>query len=127
MTKTAFGIRVPRSSCCSSGAGITRILFVVLGWLVLQLAGAAAFAQSADRGHLLYTTHCVECHTTRMHWREQRLARDMPSLRAQVARWQAAANLQWSESDIEAVAQHLNSTIYRFPVTQARKAPAPGR
>lgn len=95
--------------------------------LVLLFASAAAGAQPADRGELLYTTHCVECHTTRMHWRDKRLARDMPSLRAQVVRWQAAANLQWSDADIDAVARHLNRSIYRFPVDQAHAAAMPGR
>lgn len=85
------------------------------------LASMAAQAQpAANRGQLLYTTHCVECHTTQMHWRAQRLARDMDGLRAQVRRWQGEARLQWSDEDIDAVARHLNDTIYQFPRPQAR-------
>lgn len=92
--------------------------------LLLALAGAAsAHAQGASpgRGQLLYSTHCVECHTTQMHWREQRLARDWGSLKEQVRRFQGIARLGWSEDDIDAVARHLNDTIYRFPHSQASR------
>ncbi len=56
-----------------------------------------------------------------MHWRQQSLARDWESLKGQVRRFQGIARLQWSEEDIEAVARHLNETIYRFPQSQARR------
>ncbi|HEY0823784.1 MAG TPA: cytochrome c [Ramlibacter sp.] len=92
---------------------------------ILALAAAAAQAQpqggASGRGQLLYSTHCVECHTTQMHWREQRLARDWNTLKAQVRRFQGVARLGWTEEDIEAVARHLNETIYRFPQSQARR------
>jgi hypothetical protein len=58
-----------------------------------------------------------------MHWREQRLARDWDSLREQVTRWQGTARLQWSADDIDAVTRHLNDTVYRFPRSQALRAP----
>jgi mono/diheme cytochrome c family protein len=87
------------------------------------LAPAHAHAQTAapSRGALLYNTHCIECHSTQMHWREQRLARDWHSLKAQVRRFQGVAGLAWNEEDIDAVARHLNDTIYRYPETQARR------
>lgn len=84
---------------------------------------AAAYAQSASpptRGALLYSTHCIECHSTQMHWRAQRQARDWDSLKAQVRRWQATADLRWTEADITDVARHLNDTIYQFPQPQER-------
>ncbi|WP_236589641.1 c-type cytochrome [Ramlibacter aurantiacus] len=68
-----------------------------------------------SRGELLYDNHCIECHSTQMHWRDQRLATDWSSLKAQVRRWQATAHLGWSEEDIDAVTRHLNETIYRYP------------
>ncbi|WP_199236551.1 cytochrome C [Ramlibacter sp. WS9] len=82
--------------------------------LACSTAAQAQPATSPTRGELLYNNHCIECHTTQMHWRERRQARDWPSLRAQVERWQAAAGLQWSEADITEVARHLDNTIYRF-------------
>lgn len=96
-------------------------------FLSLVLAVAAPLhAQPAapSRGELLYATHCVECHTQQVHWRDQRLAHDWNSLRAQVRRWQDAAGLQWTDEDIDAVARHLNDTFYKFPpaAAQARAA-----
>lgn len=92
---------------------------VILATLVT--GAATAFAARAappapTRGELLYTTHCIACHDTQMHWRERRLATDWASLRAQVRRWQGAAHLGWSDDDILEVARHLNDRIYRFPV-----------
>lgn len=85
-------------------------------------------AQSAEpsRGQLLYQTHCIACHNSQMHWRDQRLVRDWPGLLAQVRGWQARANLEWSDADITEVARHLNDSIYRLerPVAQApQRAP----
>jgi mono/diheme cytochrome c family protein len=80
-----------------------------------------AQAPAPSRGELLYNTHCIACHSTQMHWREQRLARDWPSLKAQVRRFQGVAGLAWSDEDIAAVTRHLNDTIYRFPETQAQR------
>jgi mono/diheme cytochrome c family protein len=83
-------------------------------------AGARAQPASAPRGQLLYETHCIACHSTQMHWRDQRLVTDWPGLLAQVRRWQATAHLAWSDDDIEAVAQHLNDRIYRLPRPERR-------
>ena len=81
-------------------------------------ASPGAWAQS--RGELLYGTHCITCHNTQMHWRDKRLATDWTSLKAQVRRWQGAAQLGWSEDDILEVTRHLNDRIYRFPETKEK-------
>jgi mono/diheme cytochrome c family protein len=97
--------------------------------LAMTLAGAAALAQTpagpagagtampSSRGQALYTTHCIACHNTQVHWRDAKLARDWPSLKAQVSRWQASAALAWSEADVVEVARYLNDSIYRYPQT----------
>lgn len=100
--------------------------------VAVGLAAALAVAQAQTaapptRGQLLYTTHCIECHNTQMHWRDQRQAVDWPSLKAQVRQWQARAFLNWSEADIVEVARHLNSTIYRFAQTGDQVGQARGR
>jgi mono/diheme cytochrome c family protein len=81
------------------------------------VAGSLAAQPAVSRGQLLYTTHCIECHNSQMHWRDRKLATDWPSLKAQVRHWQALAFLNWSEADIVEVARHLNDTIYGYPVT----------
>lgn len=85
---------------------------------VLAAACSGTGAQTATRGELLYTTHCIACHTAKMHWRDKRQATDWESLKAQVRRWQATAGLRWSEGDIAEVARHLNDTIYHYPRTR---------
>lgn len=86
------------------------------GMLVGALALAAP-AQAESRGELLYATHCIGCHTTQVHWRDQKLATDWSSLKGQVRRWQAANSLGWTESDVLDVTRYLNEGYYRFAQT----------
>ena len=95
------------------------------------LAGAAAWtagAHAQSRGELLYSTHCITCHSAQMHWRERRQATDWLSLQSQVRRWQSVAALDWSDEDIVEVTRYLNDTIYRFPAPSKTSASglAPG-
>lgn len=84
--------------------------------IVGAVAVVAQPAPGSARGELLYATHCDGCHTTQVHWRDQRLANDWTSLRLQVLRWQSNTGLAWSEDDIVAVTRYLNDRYYRFPV-----------
>ena len=84
---------------------------------VRQRVAQSRAAPLPSRGQLLYTTHCIKCHTTQMHWRQDRGAHDWGSLKGQVRRWQGNAGLGWNEADITEVARHLNDTIYRHPQT----------
>ena len=70
-----------------------------------------------SRGELLYTTHCVSCHTAQIHWRDKRLAKDWTSLKAQVRRWQSNVGLNWNDDDIVEVARRLNALYYHYPQT----------
>lgn len=86
----------------------------------MALAGLAAQAQTTPlpgRGELLYTTHCIACHSAQMHWRSKRLAHDWDSLKAQVRLWQGNSGLRWDEADIAEVAGYLNDTVYHHPRT----------
>jgi mono/diheme cytochrome c family protein len=84
----------------------------VLLWLAFAFT---AQAQAPSRGQLLYTTHCGACHSTQMHWRDNKLATTWETLKAQVRRWQGVARLEWSEAEVEEVARYLNEAIYRYP------------
>ena len=68
-----------------------------------------------SRGDMLYSTHCIACHTTQIHWRDKKLATDWTSLTEQVRRWSSNTGLGWGEEDIVAVARHLNALYYHFP------------
>lgn len=86
--------------------------------LLATVASGSAQAQAAPsptRGQMLYDTHCVTCHSAQLHWRQSSVVRNWQDLRDQVTRWQASANLGWSQDDITQVARHLNDTIYRMP------------
>ena len=84
------------------------------------LAGISSLASAQPvaaetRGELLYNTHCAACHTTQMHWRNDRQAVDWESLKFQVRRWQGNAGLVWNDADIIEVSRYLNETIYHYP------------
>ena len=105
-----------------------RLLALTLGALSLHVAAQTGAPASPTRGQLLYDTHCVACHSTQMHWRDQRVAVDLPSLRAQVLRWQAREQLGWGAADVDEVVRHLNDSIYRFPPpTRTGAVPRPGQ
>jgi hypothetical protein len=92
-------------------------------WVALAGFTTLTYAQAAPgetRGELLYNTHCVTCHTTQMHWRNDRQASDWDSLKFQVRRWQGNAGLAWNEADITEVSRYLNETIYRYPTLNDR-------
>lgn len=102
----------------------TRFSRRCLAPAAMVLAGLAAHAQTTPvpgRGELLYTTHCIACHTSQMHWRNNRRARDWESLKAQVRLWRDNTGLQWDEADVSEVAGYLNETVYHYPRT-----PGPG-
>ena len=104
---------------------MTKFVNRLLAFTVLAVSSASSHSQvmpTQSRGGLLYTTHCVSCHTTQMHWRDDRQAIDWDSLKAQVRRWQASAGLQWGEPDITEVSRYLNETIYRYPIPADRVA-----
>jgi mono/diheme cytochrome c family protein len=89
---------------------------VLLAAVLTQFA-LPVYAQTppASRGELLYTTHCIGCHTMQVHWRDRRVVTDSASLTAEVARWQKNTGLEWSSEDIQDVARYLNATVYRLP------------
>lgn len=93
-------------------------IFAVL--CLLSAWSSTAIAQrehSEARGELLYMAHCSTCHSTQIHWREQRLVSDWESLLEQVRRWQYISGLSWSESEITDVAQYLNVQFYEYKST----------
>jgi len=69
----------------------------------------------ASRGELLYTTHCIACHTTQVHWRDKKLATDWKSLQLQVRHWDKFSELRWTDDDVAAVARYLNVLHYHYP------------
>lgn len=95
---------------------LRRSILIVLFGLFGNLAHADERpARDASRGELLYSTHCIACHTTQVHWREKKLATDWATLQAQVRRWQGNSSLGWGDADIAEVARYLNALHYHYP------------
>jgi mono/diheme cytochrome c family protein len=79
------------------------------------LVTSQAVAQpNEQRGELLYTTHCVACHTTEIHWRDKKLVTDWASLTKEIRRYEGVAGLGWSDADVADVARYLNTLYYHF-------------
>lgn len=89
---------------------------------VTALAAGQGPRTGEPNGELLYSTYCIGCHTTQVHWREKRLATDWTSLKFQVRRWQGNAGLGLGEDDVTAIARHLNALYYHFPVTDTKQS-----
>lgn len=90
--------------------------------MIFILLGNPAYADpqllpDATRGELLYSTHCIPCHSTQVHWRDKKLISDLNSLQAEVRRWQKISRLGWSDDDIEEVARYLNARYYHYSVS----------
>ena len=73
--------------------------------------------RDATRGELLYSTHCIACHSTQVHWRDKKLVTNWTSLRTEVGRWQKFAGLGWGDDDVAAVTRYLNALYYHYPTT----------
>ena len=118
------------ASACAHTLPVRRLICgIALG--AAAVANVPAQAQItpesvSTRGELLYSTHCIECHTTQMHWRVNRQAVDWDTLKFQVSRWQGVLNLGWTEADVNDVARYLNDSIYKFPRQVSRGGRHPG-
>ena len=97
------------------GRSLLGLLFVVSGNLAVAQTQPV---RDATRGELLYTTHCIACHSAQVHWRDKKLATNWTSLQAEVRRWQQASALGWSDDDVVAVARYLNALFYRYPARE---------
>ena len=94
---------------------ILAVLFVLFA-LLGDLADADAQPmRDATRGELLYSTHCIACHSAQVHWRDKKIVADWGSLQSQVRRWQGVSGLGWSNEDIAEVARYLNGLHYHYP------------
>jgi mono/diheme cytochrome c family protein len=104
-----------------------RRFFKIFAVLCLFSAwSSTAIAQRVQgevRGELLYMAHCSTCHSTQIHWREQKLARNWENILQQVRRWQYISGLNWSEGEITDVAQYLNIQFYKYKSTVQSMTP----
>ncbi len=95
-----------------------------LAFAMLAVGAAAAAAASgssvtiaaaAELAREAHDTYCIACHDTSVYTRDDRLARDYDSLRAQVDRWQSNISLSWGKEEIDRMASWLATRYYRMP------------
>ena len=107
---------------------LTTLTGTTLMFVSSLVAGQDTGAIEA-RGELLYSTYCIACHTTQVHWRDEKLATNWAGLKFQVRRWQGNIGLGLGEDDVGAIASYLNGLYYHFPEIDAEQAgkadPAP--
>ena len=95
----------------------TKLTVRRYGWmfsLAVVAASMVSWAADLQRGEGLYLNHCLSCHESTAHIREDRHAVSMHELRRWVARWAVQLELGWSQREIEDVTAYLNRTYYRF-------------
>ena len=102
---------------------LNKMLFTLCLLCVLPALAHAQGKDSEARGELLYMAHCNSCHTSQVHWREQKLATDWHSLVVQVRRWQVNSGLNWNDEEVTDVANYLNAVFYKHINTAQIKNP----
>jgi mono/diheme cytochrome c family protein len=83
--------------------------------LALVLA-VPAWAQDAERGRLLYDTHCLSCHYERIHKRDPAHSRihTFTALQIEVAERGMQAGRPFTREELDDIAEYLNRTHYRM-------------
>ncbi len=66
-------------------------------------------------GQLLYETHCGACHDVSVHNRNPRKADSINRIKYFVTRWSKELNLKWTQAEIDAVTDYVNSRYYQYP------------
>ena len=89
--------------------------------LLFLLLPAAAAAQDAERGRLLYQTYCGGCHYERVHDRLRSEVKDPSDLRDMVARWAPQTKRSFTLDEREDITQYLNESHYRIGLPPKRK------
>lgn len=88
--------------------------------LLALLLPACAWAQDAERGRVLYQTHCGGCHYERVHDRLRPAVKELSELRDMVAQWAPQTKRTYSLDELEDIVQYLNETHYRFALPPRR-------
>ena len=93
---------------------LTRLWRLTLGLVIYFTFTPFAKTADVERGRLLYENHCLSCHESVVHVRDERQAKSLGEIYWQTTRWAIAQKLEWHYEDVRDVAQHLNSQFYKF-------------
>ena len=87
----------------------------------ILLSYAIPASAGTERGRLLYENHCMNCHASTVHIRNQRNSKTPAEMRAWILRWSGEQKLNWSEEELADVYQYLNKRYYKFPIETSAK------
>ena len=93
------------------GRRLLRFLGPVL--TVATLAPAWADRPDPQRGRMLYENHCMDCHESRVHIREQHRAESLAEVWWQTVRWARELRLGWRQDEFADVSLYLHQQFYQ--------------
>ena len=82
--------------------------------ICILLFSSVPASADTERGRLLYENHCLGCHASTVHVRDQRKSRTPAEVRTWILRWSVEQKLNWSEDELADVYRHLNNRYYKF-------------
>ena len=86
---------------------------ITLSAIVFTLLGSSTALQ-AEEGKALYAKNCTACHGTEVFTRPNRRTKNLTELKARVKQCIFAVESNWFDEDINAVANYLNTSFYKF-------------
>ena len=88
----------------------------VIAAIALAAIALPSYAQDAERGKLLYETHCLACHYERIHKRDpaRSLIKSQTGLRVEVAERAALTGQRFTAEDLDGIAEYLNRSHYKL-------------
>ena len=97
-----------------------KTLVSVFASIIIGFTAAVALSEpdSLARGHLLYENHCLSCHESQVHIRNNHKAHSLKDVQHEVMRWSEELKLPWQASEIRDVSGFLYQTYYRSNDTQ---------
>ncbi|OGA60784.1 MAG: hypothetical protein A3G81_23685 [Betaproteobacteria bacterium RIFCSPLOWO2_12_FULL_65_14] len=87
--------------------------------MTLFLLALPSAAQDAERGRMLYETHCGGCHYERVHDRLRSDIKGLDDLRAAVAKWAPQTKRNFTPDELQDIVEYLNLSHYRFGIPRA--------
>ena len=90
-----------------------KTIFLTLGIGAIFLTSLSN-SQELERGRMLYENHCLKCHESRIHIREQHKVKSLGNLDKEIIRWVKELKLEWQGKELRDVSIYLNQTFYKF-------------
>lgn len=88
-----------------------KMMCIALG---ISTVAMPLLAGEFDRGKELYENHCRSCHESWAHERSGRQVTSPEELRHRVRGWSLHSRLDWSEEEVNDVADYLDRQYYGF-------------